>query len=258
MALLQAIKDLISNIFGKSELSFDGWKCDFEEQFKDINGDIWSPCIRAKSNWNKFMTEEVPTTISKGGDTFVRLLCTQDYNNDTYRTEGITTKGKKVFGPGRIEVRARFKSGKTTWPAIWLVNNNNSNDEYYEIDVCEYFGKRNTLNVTYHFPSSMNKKHSPVYRSTANFSKTDWNVFVCEWDDKTIKVYVNGKKVMTINNDGNQTHYPVNIKDRFLFIILSMQYMAPGMGKPDPSELPLWMDVDYVRHWKRTEKSPES
>ena len=251
MNILKRIKDLITNIFNKSELTFDGWKCDFEEQFDGTNDEVWGPCIKAKSNWNKFMTEKFPEVIKKNGETFVRLLCLPDYENNTFTTEGITTKGKKMFGPGRIEVRARFNPGRTTWPAIWLVNNNNSNDEYYEIDVCEYFGTRNSLNVTYHFPSSMNKKHSPIYRSTTNFSKTDWNDFVCEWDEKAIKVYVNGKRVMIINNDENQTHYPVNVKDRFLFIILSMQYMAPGMGKPDPSELPLWMDVDYVRHWTK-------
>lgn len=259
MSLLNTIKGFINNLLGSDELSFEGWECEMFDDFSKIDKDLWVPCIKANSKWNKFMSQEYPTIYKKADGkngsftttSFLRLGCSADMKNNTFVTEGITTKGKRLFKPGRIEVRARFKSGKTTWPAIWLVNVNNSNDEYYEIDVSEYFSTRNTLNVTYHYPSSMNGKKNPVYKTTKNFSKTDWNDFVCEWDENAIKVYVNGKKVMTIKNDGNQTHYPVNDKDRSLFLILSMQYMAPGTGKPDPTELPLWMDVDYVKYWKK-------
>ena len=255
--LIETVKEFISNILGNDRLSFDGWRCDFVDDFSTINKDIWSPCIKAKSNWNKFMSQEYPMLYKDIKDTgngciattFLRLKCVPDYDKNEFITEGLTTKDKKLFNQGRIEVKARFKSGKTTWPAIWLVNKNNSNDEYYEIDVCEYFGTRNYVNVTYHCPSSMNKKRKPVYKTSSNFNKDDWNTFVCEWDEKAIKVYVNGKKSMTIKNDDNQTHYPVNIKDRFLFIILSMQYAYPGSVKPDVTELPLWMDIDYVKHW---------
>ena len=252
--LIERIKDFVSNVFGIGpELSFDGWECTYSDDFSEIDENTWSPCEKGKPNWCRFMCGNIPTVHSESGETFVRLECDNDFKNNTFVTNGITTKGKRVFSPGRIEVTARFKPGKTTWPAIWMVNNGNTSiDEYYEIDMCEYLDDRDSVNVTFHCPSSMNKKSRPIYRTSRNFNKDGWNTFVCEWDEDHIMVFVNGKRALTVVNEENQTRFPVNIKDRFFFLILSMQYSRSGSLKPDISELPLWMDVKTVRHWRKS------
>lgn len=254
MNLIENIKEIVSNIFRcGSRLSYDGWECIFEDKFEGINENTWSPCVKGKSNWNRFMTERLPEVHNENGLTFVRLECNNDFENNTFVTEGITSKDKHVFPAGRVEVRARFNPGNSTWPAIWMVNNGNtSQDEYYEIDLCEYFNTRNYVNVTYHCPSSLSGKKKPIRRVSWDFNKDEWNDFVCEFDESVIKVYVNRKLVLTVRNNENQRHFPVNLKDRFFFLILSMQYAYPGTIKPDITELPLWMDVQYVRYWRRS------
>ena len=56
--------------------------------------------------------------------TFTRLDCVWDGNE--YRCAAIKTR--EAYGDGKMEVEARCKGGKGTWPAIWMSHPNGSRD----------------------------------------------------------------------------------------------------------------------------------
>ena len=238
--LLQTINSIIHK---KADMKWDDWRLDFNYDWnlapQPFDEKIWSPCPKGQSKWNKYMTGIFPQIYASNEG--ARLYC---FNfRGAVETYGVWTRGKMMFSEGRLEIKARFNSGHSTWPAIWM---RNAGEDYYEVDICEYFETKDVVNVTFHNPSSMEGKTKPIYKSTPNFSKTDWNTFVCEWDSKAIKVYINEKLVMEVKNKGSKKLFPTESKDRFFYLILSMQY---GHGTERLEELPLWMDIQYVRHY---------
>jgi len=187
--------------------------------------------------------------------TFTRLDCVRDGNE--YRCAAIKTR--EAYGDGKLEVEARFKGGKGTWPAIWMNHPDGSRDNfatYYEVDLSEYYETRDNTDTSYHFPASMRKEEN--FRHTATpVIKDGWNKFECSWDDEAIVVRINGKVVMRIDNDGDRDHYPTRAEDRTFQVILSMQAGNDYLQEVELDELPLWMDVRNFKLYKLTDNGSE-
>ena len=70
----------------------------------------------------------------------------------------ISTKGKKEFQYGKIEIRAKLPLGKGLWPAFWMLGSNIDSvgwPKSGEIDILEYVGKEpNTIFTSLHTPDS--------------------------------------------------------------------------------------------------------
>lgn len=179
---------------------------------------------------------------------FRRLECVRE--GDGYRCAAIKTK--EAYGDGKFECEARFKSGKGTWPAIWMSHPDGSKDNfstYYEIDLCEYYETRDVIDTTYHFPRSMRKEESFI-NVKSPVIKDGWNHFECTWDDEAIRVRVNGQLALKVTNNGDSTLFPVNEEDRTFQIILSMQAGSKWLQSVDLDELPLWMDIRNLKIYK--------
>ncbi len=61
-----------------------------------------------------------------------------------YTSTRISTKGKKEFQYGKIEIRAKLPLGKGLWPAFWMLGSNIDSvgwPKSGEIDILEYVGK---------------------------------------------------------------------------------------------------------------------
>jgi len=197
----------------------------------------WTVCKKGSSKWNMFMGLPV---VQKDG--FIRLNCQID--GCSFITSGL--QSKELLGSGSVEVKARFKGGKSSWPAIWLIDERNAT-RYYEIDICEYFGDNNKVKSGLFMPKHMSSVFRRWFRPKKNtkIKKGDWNIFRCEWNEKSIKIFVNGKLVINYKNNGSDKSYPQTEEDRKYNLFLTMQY---AYGKPRPSQLPLWMDVEYVKY----------
>lgn len=179
---------------------------------------------------------------------FRRLECVRE--GDGYRCAAIKTR--EAYGDGKFVCEARFKSGKGTWPAIWMSHPDGSRDNfatYYEVDLSEYYETRDNTDTSYHFPASMRKEEN--FRHTATpVIKDGWNKFECTWDDEAIRVRVNGQLALKVTNNGDSTLFPVNEEDRTFQIILSMQAGSKWLQSVDLDELPLWMDIRNLKIYK--------
>ena len=225
----------------------------FEEKFinNTFDHDIWFVAPAGPSYWNMNMGG-IPQIITNTEDgTFMRLNCIKSGDNSL--ASGLKTY--IAYGDGRFECEARFNSGLSTWPAIWMTHPNgsaNNYEHYHEIDLSEYYETRDVTEVTYHCPSSMRGGGYLVPQAKPVIKKDDWNKFECSWDEDSITVCINGQQVMNIPNDGDPTHFPINAEDRTFNIILSMQYGSnPYLNEPDLSELPLQMDVRNIKYSKK-------
>lgn len=235
---------MIKGIFVKS--SNENWVCDYFERadIKNLKTSDWEAVKKHnQAPWNKYMIGEWPVVKNSKDNTFYRLFAYVKDGNIT--TDGIWTKGKKMFGPGKMEFKVRYNNGKGTWPAIWLRNissqdPNNWRDNYYEIDVVEYFGNKPYFNHTFHTEASMKKLANP--HKGFSFVKKGWNIFEVEWDSSYVKIFANGHLVLDVKDKNNKL--PTNY-----YLIISEQYGYNN--KEYKEELPKWFDVEYVKHYIR-------
>ena len=73
-----------------------------------------------------------------------KLIITARKQDSIYTSTRITTKNKKEFQFGRMEVRAKLPIGKGLWPAFWMLGSNIGEvgwPDCGEIDILEYVGK---------------------------------------------------------------------------------------------------------------------
>lgn len=231
------------------------YNLEFQEKLENntIDSNFWDIIQKSSAAWSKYMGG-VPEILENNIDgKFIRFNCIKD--NNTYLTSGI--KSKVAYGDGKFECEARFYSGDSTWPSIWMIHPRTGYSQkelinygkYYEIDLSEYYEKRNSTSTTYHSPESMMNSNKRITTHT-NININGWNKFVCEWNNDSITVYINDKIVLKINNDKNPSHYPILEKDRTFNFILSMQYENSYLNPPNEQELPLYMDVRNIKYYK--------
>lgn len=210
------------------------------------NKDIWENCPKGISPWNKYMGID-PEYIFEDGKEILRLNAVN--TPEGFKTSGIQTK--QPIGSGIVEIKARTKGGNSSWPALWLYNGRDN--KYYEIDIMEHFDNNSTVKTglfMYKHMFGIFSKIKRLFRPKVNtkINKTEWNIYKCEWNEKYIKIYINGNCILTYKNNGDWKSYPQTKEDRKFTLILSMQYDYKGKAKPE--QLPLWMDIEYIKFIK--------
>tara|TARA_R110001592_G_scaffold75225_1_gene227894 strand:+ start:65123 stop:66748 length:1626 start_codon:yes stop_codon:yes gene_type:complete len=187
---------------------------------------------------------------------------------ETYTDQGVTKQytsarlnSKFAFKYGRIEVRAKLPTGAGTWPAIWTLGKNISEDGAYwetqgfgntpwpacgEMDIMEHWGtNQNYISSATHTPSSFGGtiNHGGQVIPTAS---TDYHVYALEWTSE--------KLVFSVDS---VTHFVYNppVKDATTWPFDDEQYILlniaiePGIvGSFTESA----MDIDYVRIYQQS------
>ena len=72
------------------------------------------------------------------------LVIKATYKNNIYESARINTKGKFTFLYGRIDFVAKLPLGKGTWPALWMMSDDNRYGYWPksgEIDIMEHVGR---------------------------------------------------------------------------------------------------------------------
>ena len=219
--------------------------------------DDWIIVPAGPSSWNMHAGLNPIILFDQDDGKFIRFQCIRSENNeDGFETAAI--KSKKTYYDGRFECEARFKGASTSWPAIWMSHPNgaqNNYETYYEVDISEYYEDRTYTNLTYHYPASMRKEADAISRKS-DINMGTWNKFVCEWDDESIRVYVNNILIMKIENNNDQNYYPTTRELRSFQIILSMQYfnkiLIENYGHvANLNDLPIWMDIRNIKIYEK-------
>ena len=177
-------------------------------------------------------------------------------NGKNYTSARINTRDRFAFRYGRIEARIRLPGGQGTWPAFWLL----PQDDVYgtwaasgEMDIMEAVNLGasggNTVHGTLHYGGAWpNNVSSGSGYEVATDATTDFHVYALEWDATEMRWYVDGV-LYAMQNSWSTTAapFPAPFDERF-YILLNVAVGGNWPGAPDAATMfPVTMEVDYVR-----------
>jgi beta-glucanase (GH16 family) len=171
-----------------------------------------------------------------------------------YTSGSLITHGSNQWLFGRAEVRARFKALPGLWPAIWTTGIGRW-PHAGEIDIMEFYDGKILANFVW--AGKWGRDHwNTSYHPIEKFGKDTWDekfhLWVTEWDEKEIKIYLNGELLNTLpmNSAINQDGPPIN---PFLAPQNFRLNLAIGSNGGDPSNTPFPQryEVDYVRIYQK-------
>ncbi|SHJ05754.1 Glycosyl hydrolases family 16 [Hymenobacter daecheongensis DSM 21074] len=174
------------------------------------------------------------------------------YNNRDYTSARIITKGKKDFGFGRLDVRAKLPKGKGIWPAIWMLGSNDGVVSWPacgEIDIMELRGSQPNVNIsTLHFGTSVadhREKTTTKALASGDFSD-DFHTFTLIRSKDKMRFYLDGELYFTVT-PSDVSPYPFN---NLFYVILNVAVGGKFDGDPDASTVfPQRMQVESVKFY---------
>ncbi len=181
-----------------------------------------------------------------------------------YTSARLSTQHKFSTCGGRIEVRARCDSGKSLWPAIWML----PEDSVYggwaasgEIDIMEGWGSTpEKICGTIHFGDVWpgNTYLTNDYEFASGDSSANWHTYSVEWDSNEIRWYVDDDLYSTQSEWYSVNRaYPAPFDQNF-YILLNLAVGGHFDGidgiYADPATFAdgeKHFDIDYVRVYKK-------
>ena len=234
------------------------WVLTWEDEFdqSEIDWTVWSKTPRNQSDWNNTMSDADELYELKDGILVLKAIANTDYpqDNSPYLTGGIWGRGKKTFALGRVDIRARFDSGQGFWPAIWMMGENASWPLGGEIDIMEHLNFDNFIYQTIHTDYTNNvSKTIPPSHGSPGINKGQFNVYSVEVHADEVVFLVNDEITFRYPklNPVVKNQYPFT--ERNFYLILSAQLGGSWVGAVDSKELPLRMEIDWVRFYEKAE-----
>ncbi|MBP7185596.1 MAG: glycoside hydrolase family 16 protein [Ruminococcus sp.] len=253
-----------SDEFDGNALDTDKWSYELGNWKLDENGNYvtngWG------NNEQEFYTDK-NTTVSDGVLTIAARK--ENYTdpvqgNYEYTSSRLSTQHKFSTCGGRIEVRAKCDSGKSLWPAIWML----PEDSVYggwaasgEIDIMEGWGSTpDKICGTIHFgdvwPNNTYLTNDYIFKN--GDSTESWHTYSIEWDKDEMRWYVDDdlystqKDWFTVDRP-----YPAPFDQNF-YIILNLAvgghfdgidgiYAEPATFADGEKHF----DIDYVKVYSR-------
>jgi beta-glucanase (GH16 family) len=170
----------------------------------------------------------------------------QSMGGQPYTSAKLNSSGKFSVTYGRIEARIKLPMVQGTWPAFWMLGSNIGTVGWPtcgEIDIMEHVNTSNSILGTMHWNGGSGHVQ---YGSSTTTTPGDFHVYAVEWDNSSIRwyvdnvLYVTGNIANNINNTG-AFHLPF-----YIILNLAMGGDLPG-STVDNGSLPASMYVDYVR-----------
>lgn len=170
----------------------------------------------------------------------------QSMGGQPYTSAKLNTSGKFSVSAGRIEARISLPMVQGTWPAFWMLGTNINSvgwPQCGEIDIMEHVNTTNTILGTMHWNGGNGHVQ---YGSGTTTTPGDFHIYAIEWDNSSIRwyvdntLYVTGNIANNINNTG-AFHLPF-----YIILNLAVGGDLPG-STVNNGALPTSMLVDYVR-----------
>ncbi|HNX34956.1 MAG TPA: glycoside hydrolase family 16 protein [Kiritimatiellia bacterium] len=171
-----------------------------------------------------------------------------------YTSASVTTKGLHAWQYGRFEVKARIKTRKGLWPAIWFLGLTGRWPDCGEIDLMEYYKGNILANACWGSTVPGKAKWDESKKPVAAFNDPAWDqnfhVWRMDWDEKRIVLAMDGLTLNTIdlaetiNPEGRQPQNPFR---QPFYLLLNLAIGGNSGGDPSETPFPTRYEIDYVR-----------
>jgi beta-glucanase (GH16 family) len=233
----------------KTDLS---WEENFNQSSFDTNR--WTKIPRGTSDWNQYMSDFDSCYAMRDGKLILRGIRNTSLPNDTarYLTGGVYTKDKVTFGFGRLEIKAKLNGAKGAWPAFWMLAENSKWPDGGEIDIMERLSFDTIVYQTIHthYTETLKIKDNPKLGATGGIDPAAFNVYAVEKYQDSLVFFINNKKTFTyprIQTD-KEGQFPFDQHKHYLLI--DMQLGGSWVGVVEPGDLPVEMEIDWVRFYE--------
>lgn len=252
---------------------------DWSDEFNGTTLDKtkWNVEKGGGSNWNNTAVDDPRVIEVSNGSLKLKGIKNPNYNGsienvgtideNSVWTGAIDSHHKYGFKYGKCEIRARIESAPRAWPALWLMPTHSvygGNPLSGEIDIVEHLNYDNFYYTTVHTEYHLTNKQDPERWGGGTFTNDDneWVVYGMEWTEQKLDFFRNGVLYHTVNK-GNGLYVNGLLRwpfDEEFYLILSQQIgggwvdgEAASQGlKMTDADLPLTMEIDYVRVYKKS------
>jgi len=171
-----------------------------------------------------------------------------------YTSASLKTDGLHSWMYGRFEVKARIKTRQGLWPAIWFLGVEGEWPSCGEIDLMEFYGGNIHANACWGTKKRWAAKWDSHKRPVESFNDPKWDevfhVWRMDWDSKSIKLYLDGILLNTI--DVTKTINPTdrgpgNPFQQPHYMLLNLAIGGNSGGDPSMTPFPTRYEIDYVR-----------
>lgn len=233
------------------------WKLVWEENFNQpdsFDRSVWSKIPRGTSDWNRHMSDYDSCYAMRDGNLILRGIMNQSLPQDTapVLTGGVYSKGKRLFSHGRIEIKARLHGARGAWPAFWLLPENGKWPNGGEIDIMERLNNDTIAYQTVHsyYTHVLGFKENPKQGGIGTINRDHYNVYAVELYPDSLSFYINEKHTFTYPRikTKEKGQFPFN---QSYYLLLDMQLGGSWVGKVYPEDLPVEMEIDWVRFYQK-------
>ncbi|MDP8246469.1 MAG: family 16 glycosylhydrolase [Candidatus Hinthialibacter antarcticus] len=231
-----AIEELTDEFDG-SVINADKWH-DYNPQWKGRQPGLFSKKNVAVSNGELLLTAraEALPDLPEGYHTFTTAA----------------VKSKAIVKYGYFEIRCKPMDSRAS-SAFWFYES--TPEIWTEIDVFEIGGKAPKHENSYHMNAHVfhtptikeHISHAGIWKSPYRLAD-EYHIYALEWDEESLKWYVDGKIVRTFKND--HWHQPLRMN-------FDSETMPEWFGLPDAENLPSTFHIDYVRSWRKVDATDE-
>lgn len=231
------------------------WKVVWQDDFNNPELDTtkWTKIPPNKADWGKHMTSDPKCYAFEDGKIYLKGIVNSDTISDPrpFLTGGIYTKGKFAFQYGKIEINAKLECAQGSWPAMWMLAEQNKFGNYPkngEIDIMEHLNFDDIIYQTTHsyYTLELGHKNEPPHGGTAKIDISQFNTFGLEWYPDKLVFSLNGVETFIYPKvegvDASQWPY-----DQPFYVLIDQQLGGSWVGKINPEDLPVNMIVDWVK-----------
>lgn len=236
------------------------WVLDWQDDFDGpcLDESVWSRTDRGVADWSNTQSKDERCMAFRDGLLVLTGIVNDDLQADSaaYLTGGIWTKYKKSFEPGRFEIRCRLHGAQGAWPAIWLLPYECAKYPWPtggEIDIMERLNHDSIVYQTVHsvYTVRLGRRDDPLYSRFTVIDPEVFNVYGVDMYPDSIVFHINGQRTHVYprlaSEEGNG-QFPFHIPQ---YLLIDMQVGGDWVGEVDCEQLPVEMEVDWVKHYKR-------
>ena len=177
----------------------------------------------------------------------------ESYRGNAYTSARLNSEASWTYG--RFEVRAKVPAGRGTWPAVWMLADEQTyGDQYWpdngEMDIMEHVGyDAGVVHGTIHTEAFNHNDGTERGASRAVPTATsEFHVYAMEWTPNEIRVFVDGEQYFTFQNR-DQYGWQEWPFDQSFHLLLNVAVGGTWGGAEgiDDTAFPERMMIDYVR-----------